>query len=141
MDKNTFISMSIALCAVTSSISPLRGTLVKEIVVDACLTGISDATHRSAYASTIPEAMGEPLNISEVEAVNIAGALQTFVGEGDKGKSVKILCDNMAAVQVLQSGRGKNRAILDMDDTVTISSFYLGNNAREGRGRGLLVPD
>ena len=45
--------------------------------------------------------------------MNVAVALQTFVAEADRGKCIKILCDNMASVQVLQSGRGRNRAILE----------------------------
>ena len=85
----------------------------REIVVDACMNGIGGATHRSAYAYRIPENTGELANISEIEAINIAVALQTFVGESNRGKCVKVLCDNMATVHVLQSGKGKNLAILE----------------------------
>ena len=86
---------------------------MREIVVDACLDGIGGASHRSAYARHLSDVSDQLSNISEIEAMNIAIALQTFVAENDRGKCIKVLCDNMAAVQVLQSGRGRNRVILE----------------------------
>ena len=86
---------------------------VREVVVDACLDGIGAATHRSAYAFPLSAASDQLSNISEIEAINVAIALQTFVAESDRGKCIRILCDNLPAVQVLQSGRGRNKAMLE----------------------------
>ena len=52
---------------------------VSEIVVDACLDGICATTHRSAYAYPLSEISDQLSNISEIEAFNVAVALQTFV--------------------------------------------------------------
>ena len=83
----------------------------KDIVVDACLTGIGAATTRSAYSLQIAP-VNDPLdNITEVEAANIAVALQTFIAASDKGKRITVYCDNMAAVAALQSGRAHNKAL------------------------------
>ena len=85
----------------------------REILVDACLTGIGGATTRSAYAKQIAPLDAPLKNITEVEAANIAVALQTFVAEADRGRRITVFCDNMAAVHVFQTGRGQNKAILE----------------------------
>ena len=87
--------------------------LVREIVVDACLTGIGAATHQSAYAAQIEYPQNTAPNITEIEAINVAVALQTFVGPADTGKCIRVLCDNLPAVAVFQSGRGKNPVVLE----------------------------
>ena len=62
----------------------------------------------AAYVCDITAITPSPSNISELEAINTAIAIQTFIGPADRGSTVLILCDNMAAVQVFQSGRGRN---------------------------------
>ena len=84
-----------------------------EIVVDACLTAIGGATDDRAYSASVAHADDPLVNISEVEAINIAVALQTFMGPEDKGRCVVVYCDNMSAVQVMQSGKGKNLVMLE----------------------------
>ena len=86
----------------------------KEIVVDACLTGIGAATTRSAYAYQIAPVDAPFDNITEIEAANVAAALQTFVAASDKGRRITVYCDNMAAVTSLQSGRAQNKALLEV---------------------------
>ena len=86
---------------------------MREIVVDACLTGIGAATHQSAYAARIDYPPNTTPNITEIEAINVAVALHTFVGPSDAGKCIRVLCDNQPAVSVLQSGRGKNPVVLE----------------------------
>ena len=87
-------------------------TPVREILVDACLTGIGAATDGKAYTYNVAFPDDPIKNISEIEAVNAAIAVYTFIGAADTGTCVKVLCDNAAAVSVFQSGKGKNRAIL-----------------------------
>ena len=87
--------------------------LVREIVVDACIQGIGAATHSSAYAVRLRQEATLAPNITEIEAINVAVALQTFLGPSDTGKTIKVLCDNLPAVSVLQTGRGKNHVVLE----------------------------
>ena len=86
----------------------------KVILVDACLTGIGAATTRSAYAHQVAPIQNPLENITELEAINVAVALQTFIAESDRGKRITIYCDNMPAVLVLQSGKGKNKVLLEV---------------------------
>ena len=85
----------------------------REIVVDACLSGIGGASPQAAYAYDLSHHTPSFTNISELEAINVAIAIQTFIGPSDRGSTVAVLCDNMPAVQVFQSGRGKNHVILE----------------------------
>ena len=85
----------------------------RTIVVDACLSGVGGATENSAYACDISAIVPDTFNISELEAINKAVAIQTFVGPADRGTTIKILCDNLPAVQVFRSGRGRNNVILE----------------------------
>ena len=80
----------------------------REIVADACLTGIGAASETMAYLYEVAEKSDLINNISEIEAVNVAVAMQTFIGEQDRGSCVRVYCDNMASVSVFQSGRGKS---------------------------------
>ena len=85
----------------------------KDIYVDACLSGIggSDGTH--AYAGQVAPVEDGAVNITQLEAANVIVALHTLLSYADAGSHVRVHCDNMAAVQVLQTGRGKNRVLLD----------------------------
>ena len=84
----------------------------REIVADACLTGIGAASDRQAYTLDVADPSDPIHNSSEIEAVNVAVAVETFIGEEDRGSCVRVFCDNMAAVHVFQSGCGKNPVIL-----------------------------
>ena len=90
----------------------------KEIVVNACLTGISGATDDAAYTCLLADKGGPLRNISEVKAINVAVALQTFIGPDDYGRCVVVYTDNMAAVNVLSSGRGMH----GLDDSGHLSA-------------------
>ena len=83
------------------------------IVVDACLTGIGGASGKAAYAYQVADLSDPIANISELEAINVAVALQTFVSVADRGKCFLVYCDNMPTVNVLRSGRGHNPVILE----------------------------
>ena len=87
-------------------------TPTREIVADACLTGIGAASDKHAYSLDVAFSSDPIHNISEIEAVNVAVAVEMFVGEEDRGSCIRVFCDNMAAVNVFQSGRGKNPVIL-----------------------------
>ena len=86
---------------------------VRHIYVDACLSGIGGSDGHRAYAGQVAPIEDGAKNITELEAINVIVALHTFLTKQDEGKHVRVHCDNMAAVQVLQTGKGKNRVLLD----------------------------
>ena len=100
----------------------------REIVVDACLIGIGSTSTHTAYAYDLTKQGANFANISELEAINVAVPIQTFIGPSDHGSTVSVLCDNMAAVQVFQSGRGKNHVILEAARTAwMVQALYQVN--------------
>lgn len=86
----------------------------KVITVDASMTGIGATDGLQAYGKQIAPDDSIVRNISELEAINVAVALHTFVDDSFKGGHIKLYCDNAASVQVLQSGRGRNKIILEV---------------------------
>ena len=84
-----------------------------EIYVDASGTGTGAHDGKHAYTRVAPDA--DPVdNIAYLEAMNIVIALQTFLKYDYSGTTIRILCDNEAAVMVLRSGRGKDKVLLDV---------------------------
>ena len=81
--------------------------------MDACLSGIGGSDTHRAYAGQVAPLHDDAANITELEAINVVVALHTFLSSDDTATHVQIHCDNMAAVQVLQSGRGRNRLLLE----------------------------
>ena len=84
-----------------------------EIHVDACLTGIGASDGQRAYAKQVAEFADPADNITELEGLNIAVAMDTFLSESNAGSHVLIHCDNQPAVDVFSSGRGRNKVLLD----------------------------
>ena len=85
----------------------------REILVDACPSGIGGTDGQSIYAGQVAPQDDPAANITELEAANVVVALHTFIGNSDKGSHVRVWCDNAAAVQVLTTGRGRNKVILE----------------------------
>ena len=83
------------------------------IYVDACLSTVGGSDGKRAYAGQVTPITDGVHNITELEALNVVLALHTFLGKESAGAHVRIHCDNNAAVQVLQSGRGRNKVLLD----------------------------
>lgn len=86
----------------------------KSIVVDASMTGIGASDGSHAYAKQIARDHQLIKNITELEAMNIAVALHTFVDHSYRGAHIDLHCDNLASVQVMQTGRGQNKVLLDV---------------------------
>lgn len=79
------------------------------ILADACPTG-GGATDYSKYiAYTFPLRIKETYHISILEALNCLVALRVFLNKDRHHTVVEIKCDNMPAVQVLNSGRAKDK--------------------------------
>lgn len=85
----------------------------KVIAVDACLSGIGGTDGSYAYALQVRDVGDGDTNISEIEAINVVIALQSFVSGKDIGGHIHVLCDNLASVQVFKSGKGKNKVLLE----------------------------
>lgn len=93
-------------------ITPSKPTTT--ITVDASMTGIGASDGKRAYGKQIAADHQIARNISELESLNIAVALHTFVDSSFKGGHVHLFCDNSASVQVMESGKGRNKIILEV---------------------------
>ena len=85
----------------------------RDIFVDACLSGIGATDGHWAYAGQVTPIHDGARNITELEALNVVVAAHTMLGPNDHRLHVRVHCDNMAAVQVFQTGRGKNKVLLE----------------------------
>ena len=73
-----------------------------QVHLDACLQGLGGVFSNLVYHVPIPLGFSN-LNIVYLEMINIVVALKLFCNHWAK-QSVKVFCDNIAVVQVLQSG-------------------------------------
>ena len=73
-----------------------------QVHLDACLQGLGDVFSNLVYHVPIPLEFSN-LNIVHLEMINIVVVLKLFCNHWAK-QSVKVFCDNIAVVQVLQSG-------------------------------------
>lgn len=95
-----------------SLISPIRPS--KDIYVDASLTGVGAHDGQKAYATQIGGDHQMVRNIGELEAMNVAIALHSFMDESYVGAHIRIFCDNAPSVQTLQTGKGRNKVVLQV---------------------------
>lgn len=98
----------------------------KTITVDASLTGVGGTDGNYAYGSQLGADHQLARNISEIEALNIAIALHTFVDASYIGSHVRVNCDNLASVQLLQSGKGRNKVMLEVARSVWMLQATFG---------------
>lgn len=94
------------------------------ITVDASMTGIGACDGKRAYGKQIAADHQIARNISELESINIAVALHTFVDSSFKGGHVHLFCDNAASVQVMESGKGRNKIILEVARYIWMLQAY-----------------
>ena len=76
--------------------------VASQVHLDACLLGLGGVFSNLVYYVPIPLGFYN-LNIVHLEIINIVVALKLFCNHW-AGQSVKVFCDNIAVVQVLQSG-------------------------------------
>ena len=72
--------------------------------VDACMTGIGGIWNNRVYAAPVPAYVDFQPNITHLEMLNILIALRLWAQEW-AGSSVTFHCDNLAVVQVVNSGK------------------------------------
>ena len=76
------------------------------IYLDACLTGLGGTFNNMVYTLPIPLNYGN-FNINHLEMINIMVALKIW-GHIWANKKVRIHCDNLPVVEVLNSGRARD---------------------------------
>ena len=85
----------------------------RDIYVDACLSGIGATDGHRAYAGQVAPVHDGAVNITELEAANVVVALHTMLSQRDAGSHVRVHCDNSATVSVFQTGKAKNKVLLE----------------------------
>ncbi len=76
------------------------------LTVDSCLSGAGGHLGNLWYSTKFPpELVDMSLSISQLEMINVMAAIRVFAKDM-AGHTVIVRCDNMAAVAVLESGRG-----------------------------------
>ena len=85
---------------------------IRSIEADSCMIGGGAASGDKCYMyKYIPPLLGE-MHISQLEAVNCVAAIRAFISSADRGNTVEVKCDNMAAVSTYTSGRGRDEILL-----------------------------
>ena len=80
--------------------------LHKRIYLDASLEGLGGCYDNFVYALRIPRGYKD-YNIAHLEILNVVVALKIWA-PCRANKSIQIMCDNMAMVEVLSSGRARD---------------------------------
>ena len=80
--------------------------LHKRIYLDASLEGLGGCYDNSVYALHIPRGFKD-YNIAHLKILNVVVALKIWAPSW-ANKSIEIMCDNMAVVEVLSSGRARD---------------------------------
>ena len=80
-----------------------------QVELDACLTGCGAVAGDQFYATPFPDSVTrEEHTIAHLEMLNIVVAIKVWQGAWT-GWTVQIYCDNLNSVQVLQSGKSRDR--------------------------------
>ena len=100
--------------------TPLTPDLSLE--ADSCLTGCGAICGREYYHTMFPEfILVQNMLICHLEMLNIVAAIKLW-GPTWKNKRVHILCDNSAAIMILQHGRGRDSFLLQCAQEVWLQS-------------------
>ena len=84
---------------------------VLRIWADSSLHGGGATDGASYYAYVYPKAMAGAHHITQLEAINLLGAVRLFVTNSHAGGSIEIYCDNMASVSAYSSGRARDSVL------------------------------
>ena len=82
------------------------------VEADSCMVGGGAIRGHICYSFHYPEQMTSDHHISQLEAINCMAAVRVLIGPQDCGKLIEIHCDNLAAVSVYHTGRGRDSVIL-----------------------------
>ena len=98
----------------------------KVLLVDACLTGVGGTDGQFAYGQQVAEGNDPAANITELEAANVVIALHTLLSRDDRGRHVRVRCDNQAAVAALRTGRARNKVLQECARAAWMAQALLG---------------
>ena len=96
--------------------SPLAGSTkifksevkhMQSLYIDACLTGVGGTWANRVYAAPVPTFVNTELHITHLEMLNILVALRLWARHWAQS-TVRFHCDNMAVVQVVNSGKTRD---------------------------------
>ena len=80
-----------------------------QVHLDACLTGLGGHFDSMVYALEIPMGYNK-YDICQLEMINIVVALKIWANHWKKKKN-HIFCDNIAVVQVLNTGKARDSVL------------------------------
>lgn len=83
------------------------------ITVDASGSGIGGYDDHFACGGRITPLHDPGASITELEAVNVVVAFQTFLTPADRGRHILVHCDSLSSVEVFRTGRGRNKLIIE----------------------------
>ena len=86
-------------------------TSYREIWADACLEGGGATDGRHCYSYVFPEAIKNNHHITHLEAINCLAAARVLTTDQDRGNTVIVNCDNMAAVEAYRGGRARDHVL------------------------------
>jgi hypothetical protein len=111
--------------------------------VDACLTGTGGVSLPYYYQAIIPDFIqADQHAISQLEFLNIVVAIKLW-GERYKDATLRVFCDNMAAISVLLTGKGVDKMMLSCAREIWLASVKWNINILPYHkpGKDMLIPD
>ena len=91
-----------------------------QVHLDACLTGVGGVWNGFVYALSLPTSLSNS-NIATLEMLNILVALKIWALKW-KHKKIHFFCDNIAVVQVIQSGRTKDPHLASISRNILMTA-------------------
>ena len=92
------------------SIIPHDRTVIR-IWADSSLQAGGATDAKRYYSFIYPRATADTHHITQLEAINVLGAVRLFVNDDHAGGKVEIYCDNMASISAYSSGRARDRVL------------------------------
>ena len=106
LDVHWFIKV-IPRFAGTTKIFKSEVQHIESLHIDACLTGVGGTWANRVYAAPVPTFVNLELNITHLEMLNILVAFRLWAHHWAQS-TVRFYCDNMAVVQVVNSGKTRD---------------------------------
>lgn len=81
------------------------------IQADSCLVGAGATDGSRCYTYTYHVGFQDTYHITQLEAMNCLMAARAFVTKHHAGRVIEIHCDNLAAINVFQNSRGRDKVL------------------------------
>ena len=114
----------------------------QELYLDACLTGMGAVWRNRVYATPIYEIPGFQFAIAHLEMLNLVIALKIW-GKFWRHSAITFFCDNMAVVQVVGSGRTRDKflALCIRNIWLLAAQFDIELEVRHVEGKKNVIAD